>query len=182
MKDDELLDTLATALAPPPVEPSAAEIEALHRAVARKFRPRAWWQRPTTGYLFAAAIAAAAAVAVVVAPPRRERAVAVAAPDSMAETGALVAETRKALAGRDPAAARRFTQELESRLARLDDEDRRVVEDEVRALVVEIEEQEADILEIENPDGAARGRARARADAAQGAASAIHVHERRRGR
>ncbi len=54
MKDEELIETLATALAPPPAEPGEEEIAALQRAVRKareatpgrsRFAAGSWWRR-----------------------------------------------------------------------------------------------------------------------------------------
>ena len=66
MNDDpRLLAALAEAIAPPPAEPSAADIAALRRAVARRFLPpRPWWRRRATMLLAAAALCTGTAAAV----------------------------------------------------------------------------------------------------------------------
>ena len=162
MKDEELLETLATALAPAQVEPSEDEIAALHRTVRRSFgdgRRRPWWRRPTTSMLIAAALAiggGAAAAALCVRMPSAEPTAALpeaapAAPSGLAETRTAMDRVRAAIASKDRGDAARLAVELRGRLDGLGAGDRSAVEAEARALLAQAEALAAEPSPVEEP-------------------------------
>jgi hypothetical protein len=146
MKDEELLETLKTAIAPAHAEPTEEEIAALRRAVRRSFgaeMARPWWRRPVA-FVAAAAIAAGGALVIGVKLPAPLR-LATRPTSITAESPALtaarasMARVRDAIQADDREGAAREAIELRARLDKLEAPERAVVEDEARALVAAAE-------------------------------------------
>jgi hypothetical protein len=149
---DDLLDALGAALRPPPVEPSPAELAALHRmidercdapVITRVPAKRAWTRRPlaviaaTAGLVMGSGAAAFAAGAPV---PRPIRAAAhdVGLPvDSpqLADTKVAASELRAVLAANDTATIKRVRARLHRKLAEVPGDERDEIERDAKALL-----------------------------------------------
>lgn len=154
---DELFDALGAALRPPPVEPTPAELAALHRMIDERCVDRTTarvpatrsWTRPFVVVAAAAGIvvgSGAAAFAVGAPVPRPIRAVAhdVGLPvDSPELTDAKGAESdlRIVLAINDPATIKRVRARLNHKLAQVPGDERGQIERDAKALLAQADQQ-----------------------------------------
>jgi hypothetical protein len=144
-RDDELLDRLAAALAPPAVEPSLADVARLRLAVAGRLPRKSRWRWPLRITIPTVIIGFAgvggsvgAAMGATLPAPLRSAAVAVGLPvddNRVAAIRAQEAHLRAALARGDSQQVSTVATNLQSRLSGLGQDDRSEVEGDVRRLL-----------------------------------------------
>lgn len=149
---DDLLDALGAALRPPPVEPSPAELVALHRmidercdapVITRVPAKRAWARRPlavlaaTAGLVMGSGAAAFAAGAPVPRPVRaavHDVGLPVDSPQ-LADAKGAASELRAVLAANDTATIKRVRTRLDRNLAEVPGDERDGIERDAKALL-----------------------------------------------
>ncbi|HEX7521114.1 MAG TPA: hypothetical protein VF441_03545 [Acidimicrobiia bacterium] len=172
---DELFDALGVALRPPPVEPTPAELAALHRMIDERCVDRTTarvpatrsWMRPFVVVAAAAGIvvgSGAAAFAVGAPVPRPIRAVAhdvglpVDSPELTDAKGA-ASDLRIVLAINDPATIKRVRARLNHKLAEVPGDERGQIERDTKALLAQADQQlrTAEATQPATGDGSPKG-------------------------
>ena len=132
--DDQLLEHLGAALAPPATEPSAAEVEALHRMVAGHDDAVATvTPLPRRGMGWRLGLVATAALVLVVALVANRPGGEPRSPE-LARAQASLAELQTAIEQRDPNAILPALSELQRRVRALEPGERALIEPEVKRL------------------------------------------------